>query len=167
MNQESVQADPQSQTDAKRRSVNANEFLAAFTERPDDYYLMEKFSLKPNHLRKIYDQLIKRGLLDEYEYRSRDGKSPEVEQAGTNPFKTRDKSTASPSEAHSHQSPASGGTPTVVEVQISEYCPNCNRPKHPDHPDSCPYCGVVFAKTKKAEGSKKVVIWEGDPREFQ
>ncbi len=167
MAQESVAANPSSEADAKRRSVNAKEFLAAFRELPDDYYLMGKFSLKPKHLRRIYDQLMERGLLAEYEYHSRDGRSPEVEQTGTNPFKTRDKSTASPSEAHSHQSPASGGTSTVVELQVSEFCPNCNRSKHPDHPDSCPYCGVVFAKMKQTEGSNKVVVWEGDPRQFR
>ena len=88
MARESVAAKPPSQTGAKRRSVNAREFLAAFRELSDDYYLMEKYSLKPKHLRKIYYQLMARGLLAEYEYNSRDGKSPEVEQTGANPLKT-------------------------------------------------------------------------------
>lgn len=167
MARESVQANTSSQADAKRRSVNAKAFLAAFRERPNDYYLMEKYSLKPKHLRKIYDQLMERGLLVEYEYNSRDVKSPKVEQAGANPFKTRGKSAASPSEAQLHQSPASAGTSTVVELQIPEDCPNCNRSKHPDYHDSCPYCGVVFAKMKQAEGSKKVAVWVGDTRQFR
>jgi hypothetical protein len=128
---------------------------------------MKKYSLKPKHLRKIYDQLIERGLLASDEYHSRNEKSVEVEQAGTNALRTVEKSMVPPSEAHPDRSPASAGTSTVVEVQLYELCPNCDRSKHPDYPDSCPYCGVVFAKMKQTEGSRKVAVWEGDQRHYR
>jgi len=34
-----------------KKTINAKEFLACFRERPADFYLLEKFGIKPNHLR--------------------------------------------------------------------------------------------------------------------
>ena len=90
MNRESAPANPLVQVEAKRIHINAREFLEAFRDRSDDYYLMRKFSLKPKHLRKIYDQLMERGLLTEYEYNDREKKSLEVEE------KTVSRATPSP-----------------------------------------------------------------------
>jgi len=63
MDRESPTANPPVKTEAKGIHINAREFLEAFRELSDDYYLMTKFSLKPKHLRKIYDQLMERGLI--------------------------------------------------------------------------------------------------------
>ena len=131
MNRESAQANPLVQTEAKKIHVNAKEFLASFRDRSDDYYLMGKFSLKPEHLRKIYHQLMERGLLAEYEYNYRDRKSPEVEQTV---------------ESRATPSPASGSASTVVEVHTTELCLKCNRARRPGHSDFCPYCEEVLAK---------------------
>ncbi len=174
MDRESARANPLIQVEAKRIHINAREFLEAFRDRSDDYYLMRKFSLKPKHLRKIYDRLMERGLLAEYEYNHRDKKSLEVEEKTVSratlspvvltPDSTSEavgKFTTFPSESHSQPSPAphvSTGASTVVELRTTELCPRCDRAKHPDYPDSCPYCGVVFAKIKQSEKSEKVAI---------
>jgi len=131
MNRGSAQANPLVQTEAKKIHVNAKEFLASFRDRSDDYYLMGKFSLKPEHLRKIYHQLMERGLLAEYEYNYRDRKSPEVEQTA---------------ESRATPSPASGSASTVVEVHTAELCLKCNRARHQGHSDFCPHCEAVLAK---------------------
>lgn len=55
-----------------RRKINADRFLYEFRQRPDDLYLMEKYGLKPHHLRKVYQSLIKRHLLSEFEFESRE-----------------------------------------------------------------------------------------------
>jgi len=182
MNRESPRTNPTAQIEAKKIHVNAREFLEAFRERSDDYYLMDKFSLKPKHLRKIYDQLMERGLLAEHEYDHRKKKSLEVEEktvsgATAPPVVSRWDSTTEAtgtftthrSESHSPPPPAphlSTSASTVVEVQTIELCPKCNSEKHPDYPDSCPYCGVVFAKIKQSLESKKVVVWSDKTGRF-
>jgi hypothetical protein len=61
------------------KSLSAKEFLASFRKRPDDMHLMERYGLKAKDLKRIYEKLIQAGLLSEYEYHSRDGKAPELE----------------------------------------------------------------------------------------
>jgi hypothetical protein len=174
MDRESPTANPPVKTEAKGIHINAREFLEAFRELSDDYYLMTKFSLKPKHLRKIYDQLMERGLLTEYEYNHREKKSLEVEEKTglratpspvvSTPDRTTEASgtfTTFPSEPDSLPQSVprvSTGPSTVVELKTIELCPQCNSEKHPDYPDSCPYCGVVFAKIKQSEKSEKVAI---------
>lgn len=63
-----------------RKKINAGRFLADFRERPDDLYLMEKYGLKPRQLKKVYDSLIAKHMLSEYEYEYRDRKAPELDQ---------------------------------------------------------------------------------------
>jgi len=63
-----------------RKKINADRFLYDFRQRPDDLYLMEKYSLKPYHLKKVYLSLIKRHLLSEFEYESRDVRVPAVDE---------------------------------------------------------------------------------------
>lgn len=70
--------------DDKKRSINAREFLNSFLEMSDDCYLMEKYELKPKQLKGIYEALIKRGLLTEYEYHAREGKAPELDEPTAN-----------------------------------------------------------------------------------
>ena len=175
MSQEPSRGNPPFQTEAKGIRINAREFLEAFRDRPDDYYLMEKFSLKPKHLRKVYDQLMERGLLAEHEYCRRQKKSHEVEEktgSGTTPpsvVSTPDSATEVTGTFTHYRSefpsqPPAGshlrtGTSTVVQVQTIELCPKCSSEKHPDYPDSCPYCGVVFDKIKESQKSGKVAVW--------
>lgn len=162
MNWKPAGANPLGHSEAKRRRINASEFLGAFRDRSDDYYLMGKFSLKPEHLRKVYDKLIERGLLAEHEYSHREKKSSEVgEKIRSTPSPEVSppditsvapcKSETSHSGLHSEPipSPNLSIASTVVEQQAIEFCPKCDRAKHSDYPDSCPYCGVVFAKIKQ------------------
>jgi hypothetical protein len=62
-----------------RKTISAKEFLDAFQKRPDDFYLMHKFSLEPRHLKKLYTTLVAKELLSEYEYHARSPKAPELE----------------------------------------------------------------------------------------
>jgi hypothetical protein len=72
----------------RRTTVPAKEFLAYFRNRPDDFHLMDRFRLTPKELRRIYEQLIKAGLLSEYEYNCRERKAPELEEPVTNVSET-------------------------------------------------------------------------------
>lgn len=63
-----------------RKKINAGRFLADFRERPDDLYLMERYGLKPRQLKKVYDSLISKHVLSEYEYEYRDVKAPELDE---------------------------------------------------------------------------------------
>jgi hypothetical protein len=65
-------------------TVSAKEFLASFRNRPDDFYLMNRFRLTAKDLRTVYEGLIQAGLLAEYEYHCRDAKAPELEEPFTN-----------------------------------------------------------------------------------
>jgi len=182
MDRESPGANSLVQAEAKKIHIKAEEFLWAFRNRPDDYYLMERFSLKPKHLRKVYDQLIERGLLEEYEYNCREKKSVEVEETRVAPatpspvVSTPDHTsealgefTTFPSDFHSQPAPVPHiyrDTSTAVELQTTELCPKCHRAKQPAHPNSCPHCGVVFAKIKQSETSDNVAIWVDDTGRF-
>ncbi len=69
---------------SKKKSVSARQFLMTFRERPDDIYLMNKYSLNPKQLKKVYKALIEKGWLEEYEYHTRDRKTPELEEPTVN-----------------------------------------------------------------------------------
>lgn len=62
------------------KSLSPKEFLESFRRRPDDLHLMERYVLKANDLKRIYEKLIQAGLLSEYEYHSRERKAPELEE---------------------------------------------------------------------------------------
>ncbi len=67
----------------RKKVLNAQGFLKDFHERPDDYYLMEKYGLRPRQLSKAYRKLIEKGWLTEFELNSREAKCPELEEAGS------------------------------------------------------------------------------------
>ena len=48
--------------------IRAKDFLDCFRQKPDDLYLMQKFSLSPKQLAKVYQALIERGWPTELEY---------------------------------------------------------------------------------------------------
>ncbi len=62
-----------------RKKISAERFLYDFRQHPDDLYLMERYGLKPHQLKKVYQSLITRRLLSEFEYESRDVRDPAVD----------------------------------------------------------------------------------------
>ncbi len=62
-----------------KKTIDAEAFLADFRKQPDDDFLMNKYGLKPRHLQKVYDGLIRQGFLEEYEYHTRIGKTDELQ----------------------------------------------------------------------------------------
>ena len=168
----------------EKRSVNAKEFLAAFREKSDDVHLMQKFSLKPKQLGKIYSALLQKGLLSEYEYNYREKKIPELDEEASSMLAASAVANLveNPSQALAELTLSSGQQldPTVtkaleewklrklgnksskvVEPQV-EVCPSCGKPKDPSSPQSCLHCGVVFAKIGTGQKYKGVSIWQSD-----
>ncbi len=70
----------------KVKSINIKEFLKDFTEKSDDTFLMTKYNLSATRLKNIYDKLIGKGLISEYEYHTRLVKTPELEDAEASPM---------------------------------------------------------------------------------
>jgi hypothetical protein len=52
---------PDAMVSSPKKTINAKEFLACFREKLDDFYLLEKFGIKPKHLKRIYSALIEKG----------------------------------------------------------------------------------------------------------
>ncbi len=67
---------PNSPCPGKRLDVN--QFLNDFRHRPDDRFLMIKYSLGPKQLERVYRTLIDKRLLSEYECECRDVKAQEL-----------------------------------------------------------------------------------------
>jgi len=65
-----------------QKSISGEGFLRDFRQRPDDLFLMKKYGLKPQGLKKIYLTLIGKGLLSEYECECRDVKAFELLDVG-------------------------------------------------------------------------------------
>lgn len=80
MNEKSTPSTAYSYPTPKKRIINAKEFLALFRARPDDFYLSEKYGISLNQLRRVYDALIAKGWLSEFEYNQREIKAPELEE---------------------------------------------------------------------------------------
>jgi hypothetical protein len=70
----------------KVNAINIKEFVKDFTEQSDDNYLMEKYGLTAAKLKQVYDRLIGKGLITEYEYHTRQGKTPELAEAEASPM---------------------------------------------------------------------------------
>lgn len=67
------------------KHLNAYRFVKDFRFKPDDYYLMELYGLKPRQLMRVYRALMQAGLLSEFEFHSRDRVCPELEDAPMRP----------------------------------------------------------------------------------
>ncbi len=169
-----------------KKTINAKEFVACFRERPDDFYLLEKFGIKPNHLKRIYSALIEKGLLSEYEYNQREGKLPKLEdhKRPQLPASMAISIIEEPSEALTEHVMNLGysldpdlakamsdaieskklrkSKPTKADEEAPKLCPNCRKPKHPSSPNECIYCGVVFSKIEVKNEKGKVSIWPDD-----
>lgn len=170
----------------KKRSVKASEFLEAFRKGSGDVLLMEKFSLKPKQLESVYSTLLKNGLISEYEYKCRENKHPDRND-GSGVVLTPSavaKLFQSLSQVIAELTVGSGGKldPAILEAleelslrelgkkssQIDEptveLCPKCHKAKDSSSPDSCLYCGVVFAKIKSGEKYGEVSVRQRDEK---
>jgi len=163
--------------EAPKNRVNAKTFLQDFRKCPDDLFLMKKYSISVEQLQKVYQILIEKGLLDEYEYHCRDRKAPELTGVETVPPEdltavslvedlsgslrdyfaipasslTKSRARASRKHASSSSDP-SPGKPRQV-------CPNCGKLLGPDAGTSCIHCGVVFTKAEERCRQDKIAIW--------
>jgi hypothetical protein len=172
---------------SEKISINARDFVKAFRESPDDFTLMNKYSLKPGHLQRVYRQLLAKGLLTEYEFHHRERKSPELQsmelpeidettavdlteelsgrlknyhKIGTVLPGTR--SVKRPSRIEGGPLEAAGlrGTPQEPCTESpTGPCPQCGKPKVKEFPDTCQFCGVVFAKLKGDKKRSGAAIW--------
>ena len=68
-----------------RKALNAKQFAEEFRDHPDDFYLMDRYSLTPSQLRTVYRRLIERGVISEYEFHTRTTAAPEVDEASVIP----------------------------------------------------------------------------------
>ncbi|HTY23902.1 MAG TPA: hypothetical protein VMC85_12270 [Desulfomonilaceae bacterium] len=177
-----------------QKTIKAKEFLASFREKPDDFYLLEKYGISLVQLKRVYAALIEKGLLSEYEYYGREKKAPGMEE------RQRPQLSAStavgiveePSETLTDRILNSGYyLDTRVSKAISDaistrkrrvsqnidsekdeestmdLCPKCQKPKDPSSPSECPYCGVVFERIspgKKDKEGKSTILAPGDLR---
>jgi len=164
-------------SEPSKSRVNAKSFLDDFRKCPDDFYLMEKYCVSAEKLRKVYDTLIEKGLLDEYEYNCRDKKAPQLAGVETVPAEDltavslvedlsgslKDYFAIPASSLSKNRARASGrrgslttdpspGAPRLV-------CPNCGEPVGPDAETSCIHCGVVFTKAEQRFQRDKIAIW--------
>ncbi len=171
-------------------AINAKEFLRRFRNDPDDAALMDAYSINPTKLNLIYQTLIKKGLLSEYEYEHRQGKCPELEET---PAPEREDSTSVTLKElipramqDSFRSAVSHSDQGRVRGQRSPFgsdpdsnlsgrrqgelprepelgiCPNCNEPKHPSSPEECLNCGVIYSKYGQRLARRGVPIWVED-----
>lgn len=81
---EKPQSEEASSSTKKRRHIDATQFLLSFRENSDDFHLMKHYALKPKQLRRVYETLIGKGLLSEYEYHCRQVKASELEEPTEN-----------------------------------------------------------------------------------
>lgn len=61
-----------------KKQLKAREFVKDFRDRPDDTFLMQKYGLTPAELRTVYQKLIEKRWISEYEFYMREGIVPEV-----------------------------------------------------------------------------------------
>ncbi len=153
-------------------SIKVSEFLASFRRNPDDFYLMEKYSLRPQQLKRIYDALVEKRLLSEYEYNYRERKAPELEEPVTaeSEDSTAVDLSGEVSESLRRELITPGLSENIVPSEQPEsgprrttearLCPNCRKPVDASSPDTCVHCGIVFAKYREQGKYKGVAIWD-------
>lgn len=173
--------------ESPRSPTAARDFLESFSKTPDDYALMAQYSLKPHQLKVVYERLIKRGLLSEYQFNTRAVKAPEID-GEANP--RREDSTSitwktelvdtwkdsteirkfllcladgDVSQGGSGSQKDNGRTGGVEGSGCTpaggESCPKCGHPKDPSIRDSCSRCGIVYAKIDKIAGQERIGLW--------
>jgi hypothetical protein len=171
-------------------TIKADEFLVLFRERSDDFVLMRKYKLTMDQLKKIYDTLIAKGLLSEYEYNCRDIKAPELDDFAVPEteettavnlvqefsddlkqyIRNSLRSHSGNNDDH-HYADGNGAKqsdrkrvstrkPDTARVEHVSLCPACGKPSDASSPDCCRHCGLVFCKAKRLSRHKRVAIWE-------
>jgi len=173
---------------SEKISVSAKSFIASFHETADDFALMGRYSLNPRQLQQIYELLLGKGLLSEYEFHNRECKSPELKQMELPEI---DETTAvdltqelSGSLKGYHK--IGDNLPSIASVKrvswvedgplqaagtdaagrrprlgsASAPCPQCGRPRVKESPETCQYCGVVFAKVKADKKGCGPAVWD-------
>lgn len=171
-------------------AISAKEFLQRFRNDPDDAALMDAFTITPPQLSLIYQTLIKKGLLSEYEYEHRQGKcrelagvpAPEKEDSTSVTLKeliSRDLQDRFREEVSDLTSRPAKGTNGAFGSRPAHdvrgrlqrtrrkdpdlgTCPNCKEPKLPSSPEECPRCGIIFARYEQHLTRRGVHIWDED-----
>jgi hypothetical protein len=161
----------------RKRTVRAKEFVTAFREMPDDFYLMDKFGITPRTLGRIYSVLIEKGMLSETEYSNREGKAPELEEQENPDISTStavrlvEDSSEGVDRTHSAIEAGSGEAFSRTQGQekepekVADLCPNCGKPKKPSSPEACICCGVIFRKLEIL--NRKRTTLGGSPTLYQ
>ncbi|MGO9119481.1 MAG: hypothetical protein ACLQPD_17965 [Desulfomonilaceae bacterium] len=90
-NKLSIQAAPT--TCSAGKLIRAKEFLACFRQTPNDLHLMGKFCLSSKQFKKVYEALIEKGLLTEFEYNHREMSTDKSESLATRPNPQLDRAT--------------------------------------------------------------------------
>ena len=173
---------------SEKISISAKSFIASFRETPDDLALMEKFSLNPRQLQQTYEQLLGKGLLSEYEFHNRGCKSPELRQMElpevdeTTAIDLTQELSGSLKNYHriSDTLPSAASVKRASWLEdgpgqdagtgadrwlprtgsLSAPCPQCGRARVKEFPDTCQYCGVVFAKVKGEKKRGGPAVWD-------
>lgn len=154
------------------KTVSAGEFLACLKDTSDDYVLMREYGLNPEQLKEIYDTLIEKGLLSEYEYYARDTKAPELEQpappdaedstavdllqdlAGTpRDYVMTARSGSVVTSVASLSAQPSSTNVADCSIPGTSSCPNCSEPVGSVSEDTCAHCGIVFSKFEQVRRS--------------
>jgi hypothetical protein len=173
---------------SEKISISAKSFITSFRETPDDFALMEKYSLNPGQLQQVYEQLLGKGLLMEYEFHNRDCRSPELKHMElpeideTTAVDLTQELSGSLKDYHKigNNLPSIASVKRVSWVEdgplqeegagadrrqprtgsVSVPCPQCGRPRAKESPETCQYCGVVFAKVKGEEKRGGPAVWD-------
>jgi len=163
-----------------KRTIRAKDFVAAFREKPDDFHLMLKFSITVRQLETIYSALLGKGLLSESEYNCRERKLAQVggEERTSPAASTLANLIENPSEVLAELMYSGDQRDSVVtkaleelrlrkefekrrsraEAPTAELCPKCHKAKDSSSPDTCLYCGIVFAKIQPGKHYGEVVV---------
>ncbi len=173
---------------SERISISAKDFIKTFRATPDDFALMKRYSLSPELLKSVYEQLLAKRVLSEYEFHHRERKCaelhqmelPEIEDSTAIDLtqelsgaledyrKIEDvpvRSLAAKRESWVVDGPFPSEDPRAGSQgsrrgHSEGPCPKCGRPRPDEYADSCPYCGVVFAKVKTDKKRGGPAVWE-------
>ncbi len=173
---------------SEKISISAKDFMKAFRETPDDFALMQRYSLSSELLRSVYEQLLAKGVLSEYEFYHRDRKCAELHQmelpeiedstaidltqelsgALKDYHKFEDvplRSLAAKRASWVEDGPfPSAGSHTDARGPRGRHasgpCPKCGKSRSIEHADSCPFCGIVFDKIKADRKHGGPAFWD-------
>lgn len=169
-------------------SISAKDFIKSFRENSDDFALMERYALSPDLLKSVYEQLLSKGVLSEYEFYHRERKCaelremelPEMEDSTAidltqglygalkDYHKIEDvpsRNLAAKRATWVEDGPFPSADPHARargprSRHATGPCPKCGRARSIEHEDSCPFCGVVFEKLKADKKRGGPSVWD-------